>query len=107
MRPPLLVIRADTMGCPFAERPATSEPIVKVGGGAPPGPIEMYIRMPTRFTRVTPPAAGARSDTSPQTTAQCSPGEASFGTAIVTVSNVLEPGASRMNLEKKGAHHRS
>jgi hypothetical protein len=69
VRWPLLWIVATTSGSPEAERSAVSELIAKFDGGAPPGPTEMYIRMPTRFTSVTPPVTGARADTSAQTTA--------------------------------------
>ena len=69
VRWPLLWMFATTVGSPLAERSAVSGPIVKFDRGAPPGPIEMYIRMPTRFTSVTPPADGAGAETSAQMTA--------------------------------------
>ena len=68
LRPPLLIF-ATTSGAPVAARSAVSEAIANLAGAAPPGPIEMYIRTPTRFTSVTPPPAGAAADTSAQMTA--------------------------------------
>jgi hypothetical protein len=69
VRPPLLRTRATTSGSPVADRSALGELIAKFDGGRPPGPIERYIRTPTRFTSRTPPAAGAAVDTSAQITA--------------------------------------
>jgi hypothetical protein len=84
---------ATTSRDPVVEVVALSEPILNCAGGAPPGPIDTYMRMPTRFTRVTPPVTGA--DTSAQTTAYRSPEEASLGTSIVTVSTVFVRDAMR------------
>ena len=64
---PLLWTFATTTEPPVAERSAVSDPTAKFEGGAPPGPIERYIRTPTRLTRVIPPAGGA--DTSAHRTA--------------------------------------
>ena len=66
---PLLWTVAATDGAPVAERRAVSPATVKLGGGVPPGPIEMYMRTPTRFTRVTPASADDGAETSAQMTA--------------------------------------
>jgi hypothetical protein len=68
-------------------------PTSKFDGAAPPGPIDTYIRMPTRLASLTPPDPDV--DTSAQMTAWRSPDEASLGTRIVTVSNAVLPGARR------------
>jgi len=63
--------------------------------GAPRGPTVMYMRMPTRLTRFTPPAAAVCADTSAHTTPVRSPNDAFLGIAIVTVSNALPPVGTR------------
>jgi len=93
VRGPLLWILATTSGYPDADRFALSLPMTKFEGGAPPDPIDTYMRMPTRFASFTPPDPDV--ETSAQTTAYRSPDEALFGTRMVTVSNALAPACKR------------
>ena len=69
VRRPLLRTFAMTNGRPVAERFAVSERIVKFDRAEPPGPIETYIRTPTRLTSLTPPATEDGVETSAQMTA--------------------------------------
>jgi hypothetical protein len=66
---------------------------VKFDVGAPPGPTDKYIRTPTLFTRVTPPATAGRSDTCAHRTPYWGPDGASSGTVTVIVSSASLPGA--------------
>src|SRR6266571_4772837 len=49
------------------------------------------MRMPTRLTSTTPPAAAGAERDSAQTTPYCSPGAASLGTMTVTVAITRPP----------------
>src|SRR5437773_2256259 len=61
-------------GRPSFRRRAVSEEMTKLEAGSPPGPTDRYIRMPTRLTTATRPAAGGAA-VSAHTTAYRSPAD--------------------------------
>jgi hypothetical protein len=79
-----------TRESPDDERAVVSGPSAKFDGGAPPGPIDRYIRTPTRLTSVIPCPLGGAAETVAQTTANLLPDVASIGTFVVMVSNTFE-----------------
>ena len=92
---PLLRTLATTSAPPAADRFAVRDPISKFEAGAPPGPMERYIRTPARLTSVMPAPAVGGADTSAHTTASRSPDEALRGTLTVSMSNASVCGAKR------------
>src|ERR1700754_5149110 len=83
-RPPVLLIGTRIRCVPFAPRAVVGVPTVNPAGGAPPGPMFRYMRLPTRLARFTLPVPLL--SCSAQITPSWLPDEASLGTSTVAVT---------------------
>src|SRR6266568_3877873 len=92
-RAPVLWTWAVTLGVPSGARSAVSSVISKLDAGSPPGPMSRYTRTPSRLAWITFAPPLDPTVVCAQMTAYRSPSDAVRGTAMVTRTVPMPPGA--------------